>query len=133
MEKQNIQKIEGEIKNMKIETKQEVLSEKGKENLERNRLIRKENSIFLSIDPGEEVILKFNPELIEPIEDTFNGVTKPKFRYTVIEQINKKTKYWTVSQWISKKVDSYLAKDHTVLKIKRSGSELDTTYHFSIP
>jgi hypothetical protein len=125
MEKQNIQKIQGE-------TKQETLSEKGKENLERNRLIRKENSIFLSIDPGEEVILKFNPELIEPIEDTFNGVSKPKFRYTVIEQKNKKIKYWTVSQWISKKVDSYLAKDHTVLKIKRIGSGLNTIYHFCI-
>ena len=84
MEKQNIHTINGEIK-------QETLSEKGKENLERNRLIRKENSIFLSVDPGEEVILKFNSEHIEPIEDTFNGVSKPKFRYTVIEQKIKRS------------------------------------------
>ena len=117
---------------MKIETKEEILSKKGKENLEKNRLIRKEDSTFLSIDPEEEVILEFNPELIDIKEQKFNGVTKRKVRYTVTEQISKKTKYWTVSQWISKKVDSYLRKGQTVLKVKRHGSELDTRYNFSI-
>lgn len=118
---------------MKIEEKEEILSEKGKENLERNRLIRKQDSKFLSIDPEEEVILEFNPELMEPIEDTFNGFPKRKIRYTVIEQISKKTKDWTVSHWIAKKIDSYLGKGQTVLKIKRSGSGLDTRYNFSTP
>jgi hypothetical protein len=127
-------------RNMKIEVKQEILnekqdrlSEKAKENLEKNKRIRKEDSIFLSIDPEEEVILEFNPELIEIIEDKFNGVTKRKIRYSVIEQTSKKTKYWAPSQWTSKKIDSYLAKGETVLKIKRTGSKLDTIYHFSIP
>jgi hypothetical protein len=72
-------------------------------------------------------------QICQDKEQKFNGVTKRKVRYIVIEQISKKTKYWTVNQWISKKVDSYLRKGQTVLKVKRHGSELDTRYNFSIP
>ncbi|MDQ5870118.1 MAG: hypothetical protein M3530_10405 [Thermoproteota archaeon] len=122
-----------DMKGVEQELKQELMSETAKLNLERNEMIRKEDSIFLRIDPDEVITLKFDAEMIEVKETTFNGIKKRKFEYTVINKITNTRKLWRVSQRTSAVIDSHLGKGETILKVKRIGDGLDTRYNFSSP
>ncbi len=121
------------MKGVEQELKQELMSETAKENLARNEMIRREDSIFLRIDPDEVMTLKFNPEMIEVKETTFDGIKRRKFEYTVVNKTTNTRKLWLVSQRTSAMIDSHLAKGETTLKVKRIGVELDTRYIFSSP
>lgn len=116
---------------MKQQVKQELgnsgLSELAMENLQRNKMIRRQDSILLTFEPDEELVLKFVPEMIEVKEVEFDGVKKRRIEYTVTDETDAK-KYWKVSQRTSRIIDSYLQKGQTVLKVKRIGSELKTRY-----
>jgi hypothetical protein len=116
---------------MKQIIKQQVVSERAKEILERNEKIRKEDSIFLRIDPDEEITLKFDAELIEVKEVIFDGVKKRRFEYSVLNNTTHARKFWRVSQRTSAIIDSYLARGEMVLNVKRIGAGLHTKYVFS--
>ena len=115
-----------------METKQ-ILSEKAKEKLDTNKLIRREDSMFLSIEPEEELTLEFNPELIDIREYDFDGKRIRKVVYTVIDKSSMLRKYWSVSQRTSARVDAYLRQAQFVLKVTRRGIGIKTTYDFEIP
>jgi hypothetical protein len=115
-----------------METKQ-ILSEKAKEKLDTKKLIRREDSIFLSIEPEEQLTLEFNPELIEIKEYEFDGKRKRRVVYTVIDKSSMQRKYWIVSQKTSARVDAYLRQAQFVLKVTRKGIGIETTYDFEFP
>ena len=49
------------------------LTERALENLRRNAELRKKDTKFVRLQPGEKAVLYFNPEKIEPVEFEFNG------------------------------------------------------------
>jgi hypothetical protein len=63
-----------------------VLSQKAKENLEKNSQLRQRDNKFIKLEPGGKKVLTFNPEKIEQVEAEFNGKKSMRFRYTVIEE-----------------------------------------------
>jgi hypothetical protein len=111
----------------------EQLSKKARENIERNEAIRRQDSIFVKMLPGEEIILKFDPEEIKLIETSFAGIKSRKLQYGVFDAENKRRRYWTVNHKTSAVIDSYLVKGYSLLKVKRIGLELQTKYQVSIP
>jgi hypothetical protein len=112
----------------------EILSPKAKENLQRNAELRKKDSKFIKLQPGEKKVLQFNPENIEQIEAEFNGKKTQRYQYTVTEpnnsgNSNQEEKYMTVGKRTSEEIDSYLSEGHNILKIQRFGLGKDTRYH----
>jgi hypothetical protein len=64
------------------------LSEKARQNIERNAKIREdkdENSRYAKVQPGEKVTWLFNAENIEPMEQEFDGRKVRKFQYGVVD------------------------------------------------
>jgi hypothetical protein len=109
------------------------LSEKARQNIERNAKIRKdkdENSRYAKIQPGEKVTWLFNAENIEPMEQEFDGRKVRKFQYGVVDP-NKPgpEKYWTANKNTSEQIDAYLIEGHSLLKIQRIGAGMDTRYN----
>ena len=111
----------------------EQLSKRGKENIDRNEAIRRQDSIFVKLLPGEEIIMKFDPEQVELKETSFAGIKSRKLQYAVIDIETSKTKYWTVNHKTSGEIDAYLLKGYRLLKVKRVGLGLSTRYQLSIP
>lgn len=109
------------------------LSEKARQNLQRNALIREnkdENSKYAKIQPGEKVIWLFNAEKIEPVEQEFDGRKVQKFQYAVVDPNNLgKERYWTANKITSEQIDAYISEGHTLLIIHRIGSGTDTRYN----
>lgn len=105
------------------------LSEKARINLQRNADLRNKDSKFVSIQPGEKIVLLFDPEKIEPIEREFDGKKVQRFQYTVKDSQTTQEKIWTVSKRTSEQIDAFLSESHTLLKIQRVGLGKDTRYH----
>ena len=59
------------------------LSEHARINLQRNAELRNRDSKFVSLQPGEKIVLLFDPEKIEPMEREFDGKKVQRFQYTV--------------------------------------------------
>jgi hypothetical protein len=49
------------------------LSEKARMNLQRNADLKNRDSKFVSLQPGEKLVLLFDAEKIEPVEREFDG------------------------------------------------------------
>jgi hypothetical protein len=109
------------------------LSEKARQNLERNVQIREskdEDSRYAKIQPGEKVVWLFNAENIEPVEQEFNGRKVQKFQYAVVDPNKpRQEKYWTANKITSEQIDAFLNEGHSILKIQRIGSGTDTRYN----
>ncbi len=109
------------------------LSEKARENLERNRRIREnknEDSKYSRIQPGEKVVWLFNAENVEPVEQEFDGKKVQKFQYAIVDP-NKPSqeRYWTANKTTSEQIDAFLSEGQTLLKIQRIGSRQETRYN----
>jgi hypothetical protein len=106
-----------------------ILSEKAKENLRRNQLLRNKASMYVTLEDGEEVVLKFEPEDIETMYVQFDGNSKKKlrFQYIVTDKYGDKKKL-VVCKKTSKEIDRYLENGINMLRIKRIGTGLGTTY-----
>ena len=112
---------------------QNQLSNKAKENLQRNAELRQRDNKFIKLQSGDKKILQFFPEKIEQVQSEFNGKKSMRFRYTVIEEegnngINQE-RYLEVGKRTSEEIDSFLIEGTTKLKIQRFGSGMDTRYH----
>jgi hypothetical protein len=109
------------------------LSLKAKENLRKNAELRQKNSKYIKLQPGEKIVLQFNPEKIEQIEAEFNGRKTQRYQYTVTEPNSgsNQEKYLTVGKRTSEEIDSHLSEGHTLLKIQRFGLGKDTRYHIT--
>jgi hypothetical protein len=105
------------------------LTEKALENLRRNAELRKKDTKFVRLQPGEKAVLYFNPEKIEPVEFEFNGKKSIRYQYTVIDPNSPdQEKYFTVSKRTSEVIDAHLAEQRNTLKIHRIGAGKETQY-----
>jgi hypothetical protein len=116
-----------------VSDEKKEISEKARENLERNRRIREnkdENSKYAKIQPGEKVVWLFDAENMEPVEQEFDGKKVRKFQYAVVDP-NKPNheRYWTANRNTSEQIDAFLSEGQTLLKIQRIGSGTDTRYN----
>lgn len=66
----------------------------------------------------------------EPVEQEFDGKKVWKFQYVVVDP-NKRSheRYWTANRNTSEQIDAFLSEGHTLLKIQRIGSGIDTRYN----
>src|SRR6266487_1115015 len=105
------------------------LSEKAKENLQRNAESRKKDSEYVKLEPGEKTTLHFDAEKIKPVDREFDGKITRKYEYTVTDPTDpEKPKYFTVSKRNSALIDTYLGEGRSILKIHRIGAGKDTQY-----
>ena len=105
------------------------LTEKAKENLQRNAESRKKDSNYVKSEPGEKTTLHFDPEKIEPVDSEFDGKKSIRYQYTVTDPNDpEKSKYFTVSKRNSALIDTYLGEGRSILKIHRIGAGKDTQY-----
>jgi len=105
------------------------LTEKAKENLQRNAESRKKDSNYVKLEPGEKITLHFDPEKIEPVEVEFEGKKTIRYQYTVTDPNEpEKSKYFTGSKRNSALIDTYLTEGQSILKIHRIGAGKDTQY-----
>ena len=111
------------------------LSEKAKENLKRNEESRNQQSKFVNLEPGENVVLQFDPEKMEPVYKDFNGDGKltTRYQYTVTDpnDPNQTEKYITFSKRASAQVDILLREGHAIIRVHRIGAGKDTQYMFT--
>jgi hypothetical protein len=105
------------------------LSEKARQNLQRNTEIRSKDSVFFNPQPGEKSIWIFDAEKVEPVEKEFDGKKVQRFQYTIKDPNTGQEKYWTASKRTSEQIDAYLSEGHSLLKIHRIGSGTDTRYN----
>lgn len=113
-------------------TEIQELSQKAKENLQRNAELREKDNKFIKIQSSEKRVLQFNPEKIEQVEAEFNGKKSQRYRYTITEPNNNNSnnleKYLEVGKRTSENIDEYLREGKTLLKIQRFGLGKDTRY-----
>ena len=116
--------------NMASENQQQELSEKARQNLQRNAELRNKDSKFFNPQPGEKSIWLFNAEKIQPVEKEFDGKKVQRFQYVIQDPNNPEyEKYWTVSKRTSEQIDAFLSEGHRLLKIQRIGTGKETRYN----
>ena len=109
---------------------QQELSEKARQNLQRNAELRNKDSKFFNPQPGEKSIWIFDAEKIQPVEKEFDGKKVQRFQYIIQDPNNSDyEKYWTVSKRTSEQIDAFLSQGHRLLKIQRIGTGKETRYN----
>jgi hypothetical protein len=109
---------------------QQELSEKARQNLQRNAELRNKDSKFFFPQPGEKSIWLFDAEKIQPVEKEFDGKRVQRFQYIIQDPNNPEyEKYWTVSKRTSEQIDALLSEGHSLLKIQRIGTGKETRYN----
>ena len=118
------------IRRLETENRQSELSERARQNLQRNADLRNSgiNKYFNPL-PGDKAALLFDAEKVEPVEMEFDGKKVQRFQYTVKDPNTGQEKYWTVSKRTSEQIDAFLSEGHNLLKIQRFGLGKDTRYH----
>jgi hypothetical protein len=78
------------------------------------------------LEPGETVILHFNPEKIKHVEGQFG----PRIQYSVINPnySDKGEKKFETGKLTSKQIDSLLLQGKSTLKTTRQGEGKETSY-----
>jgi hypothetical protein len=61
---------------MESQNQQQELSEKARQNLQRNAELRNKDSKFFNPQPGEKSIWIFDAEKIQPVEKEFDGKSR---------------------------------------------------------
>jgi hypothetical protein len=106
------------------------LSEKAKENLQRNEESRKKESKYVKLQPGEKATFHFDAEKIDQVEVEFDGKKSIRYQYAITDpnELEQTYKYFTVSKRNSAVIDTILAEGQSILKINRIGAGKDTQY-----
>ena len=63
------------------------------------------------------------------LEKVFDGKHVQRFQYVITDPNTGQEKYWEVSRRILEQINAFLSKGHTLLKIQRFGSGIDTRYN----
>lgn len=108
---------------------EQVLSEKAKQNLERNTELWRAESEFVKLEDGETRVLQFNPEKIKQVEGQY-GL---RIQYMVIDPnySDKGEKKLEAGKQTSHDIDAQLRQGNRLLKIKRLGAGVETKYSIS--
>jgi hypothetical protein len=83
------------------------------------------------LEPGETIVLQFNPEKIMHVEGQFG----PRIQYSVIDPnySDKGEKKFETGKLTSKQIDGLLRQGKTTLQITRSGEGKETSYTVAAP
>ena len=109
---------------------QQELTEKARQNLQRNAELRNKDSKYFNLQPGEKSIWIFDAEKIPPVEKEFDGKKIQRFQYIIQDPNNPEyEKYLTVSKRTSEQIDVFLSEGHRLLKVQRIGTGKDTRYN----
>lgn len=102
------------------------LSEVARRNLESNTELWKAESKYISLEPGETTVLKFDPEKIKHVEGQYG----PRIQYSVIDPnySDKGEKKFETGKLTSKQIDGLLRQRRRLLKITRQGDGKETSY-----
>lgn len=103
------------------------ISEIAKQNLDSNTELWKAESKYIRLEPGETVVLQFNPEKIKHVEGQFG----PRIQYSVINPnySDKGEKKFETGKLTSKLIDNLLRQGKTTLQITRQGEGKETSYN----
>jgi hypothetical protein len=106
-------------------------SEQEQSNINEIEELLNKSSNYVSIGAGEKAVLRFIPERkIEEVEKTYNGQTVKKIRFIVIDPNSgsNQEKFFDVGRRSARLIIAKLREGHTLLKIERIGSGIDTLY-----
>jgi len=93
-------------------------------------LARQTQGKYLKVNPGETVILQFNPQRARVIERDFNGKKSKAVEYEVLTPEGDQ-KLLTLSLSWALNLNELLREGHTKIKVGRRGGGLqDTRYAF---
>ena len=89
------------------------------------------SSQWLKLAPGEKMLIKFDPQKIRLVDATFNGKTKKRVRYEVVN-VNKplEVKSFEISLSHAAQLNALLEKGYLVVEVTRLGGGMDTRYSF---
>jgi hypothetical protein len=96
-------------------------------NIQRNQTARNKASKYVLLEDSEERTYEFDPEDIQIVEREFDGKKKLRFEYAVKDELGN-TQIFTACKKTSKNIDKFLIEGTTLLKIKRMGTGIDTSY-----
>ena len=88
------------------------------------------SSKFLKIQPGQSVVLKFDPNKIVMVDREIEGRKSKAAQYTVINVNDRQEKILTLSLSWALNLNEFLKASYVNLKVTRKGSGLDTSYSF---
>jgi hypothetical protein len=120
MEREHFQKIDQPTAN--------ALTEKAMMNMQRNQLARNKASKYVQLEDSEERMYEFDPEDIQIAERVFDGQKKLRFEYAVKDELGN-MQILVACKKTSKNIDRFLMEGTTLLKIKRVGTGIDTSYY----
>ena len=92
--------------------------------------MRKKDSKYIKLQPGDKMTLHFDPEKMEPVEREFDGKKNIGYQYAVTDPNDPEQpeKFFTVSKRNSVQIDTFLAEGQSILKVDRIGAGKDTQY-----
>jgi hypothetical protein len=84
---------------------------------------------FIKVQPGQPITLRFDANKIRVVESDYEGKKSKRVEYDVInEGGNPKTITFSLSWALN--LNELLKAGHSVIKVSRRGSGLDTSYNF---
>jgi hypothetical protein len=87
-------------------------------------------SRFLKVQPGQTVILQFDPKKMQLVDRKIEERKSKAVQYTVINVNDQQEKILTLSLSWSLNLNELLKAGYRVIKVSRRGSGLDTSYNF---
>lgn len=104
-----------------------ALTEKAMTNMQKNQPARNKASKYVRLEDSEERWYEFDAEDIQIVQPIFDGQKKLRFEYAVKDELGN-SKIFVACKKTSKDIDRFLMEGTTLLKIKRVGTGIDTTY-----
>jgi hypothetical protein len=88
------------------------------------------NNEYVNIPPNSSKILRFIPSKeMKEVEKPYNGKPVKKIQFKVIEEnSDNKEKFFYVGKRSARLIAKKLSSGHTLLKVERTGSGIDTLY-----
>ena len=116
--------------------KHEIVSDKDmwSYQLEQNRIARRKESKFFTLEPGETADLEI-VEIKGPVEKDFDGDKKPdtiRYEYKIqdLNDLDSGVKTWGLSKTWSEALDFILSQGSRAVRASRKGSGMQTKYYF---
>lgn len=87
-------------------------------------------SKYMKIQPGQTVVLKFDPNKLQLVDREIENRKSKAVQYVVISVNDGQEKILTLSLSWALNLNELLKAGYTTIKVSRRGSALDTSYNF---
>jgi len=109
-----------------------ALSEQAQKRFQEIEELREKQSKFMKLQSGETRIIQFDPEKVNPSDDTFDGKVTKRVHYEVTDPKSPlDVKILPMSLTNAAKINALLKKGYALLEIERKGADRNTTYTFT--